>query len=358
MGGDPDRQVERVARRRLGLVEPPAREVERVAGAEHEVVRRVAVLAECRRVALVLERQLEQRLVEEPALLARDLEHEHVVRVVVHGEALRAARRVVRVRLHGVAERLLEQAAEDGERVPAHVERLEDDRRPGLPLGEDARDVHGARERRAPGDVAAVLADGELPAFADEPEGRIPDRGGADEPLDVRFREQVVEAAALVSRHDERALLPVLVEERRGVDRVETARERRLGRSTRRRVVASASASSASASAESESSASPSVVSVSSPSASAVGSSFAARRDGLDLVVVQGRHRFLLVGSVGLTLHPRPASVSVEGMSAVEVRRYGVQARSTDTFGRVLWSCRDQHFVADGPVHNGAPARR
>ncbi len=42
-------------------------------------------------------------------------------------------------------------------------------------------------------------------------------------------------------------------------------------------------------------------------------------------------------------------------MSAVEVRRYGVQARSTDTFGRVLWSCRDQHFVADGPVHNGAP---
>jgi uncharacterized OsmC-like protein len=42
-------------------------------------------------------------------------------------------------------------------------------------------------------------------------------------------------------------------------------------------------------------------------------------------------------------------------MSAVEVRRYGVSARSTDTFGRVLWSCRDQHFVADGPVQNGCP---
>ena len=42
-------------------------------------------------------------------------------------------------------------------------------------------------------------------------------------------------------------------------------------------------------------------------------------------------------------------------MSAVDVRRYGVSARSTDTFGRVLWSCRDQHFVADGPVHNGCP---
>jgi uncharacterized OsmC-like protein len=42
-------------------------------------------------------------------------------------------------------------------------------------------------------------------------------------------------------------------------------------------------------------------------------------------------------------------------VSVVETRRYGVRARSTDTFGRVLWSCRDQHFVADGPVHNGCP---
>ena len=40
-------------------------------------------------------------------------------------------------------------------------------------------------------------------------------------------------------------------------------------------------------------------------------------------------------------------------MSTVETRRYDVRARSTDTFGRVLWSCRDQHFVADGPVQNG-----
>ncbi len=37
------------------------------------------------------------------------------------------------------------------------------------------------------------------------------------------------------------------------------------------------------------------------------------------------------------------------------VRKYEVDARSTDVFGRVLWSCRDQHFVADGPVHNGCP---
>lgn len=42
-------------------------------------------------------------------------------------------------------------------------------------------------------------------------------------------------------------------------------------------------------------------------------------------------------------------------MSTVEARRYDIAARSTDTFGRVLWSCRDQHFVADGPVQNGCP---
>ncbi len=37
------------------------------------------------------------------------------------------------------------------------------------------------------------------------------------------------------------------------------------------------------------------------------------------------------------------------------VRSYEVGARSTDVFGRVLWSCRHQHFVADGPVQNGCP---
>lgn len=42
-------------------------------------------------------------------------------------------------------------------------------------------------------------------------------------------------------------------------------------------------------------------------------------------------------------------------MSTVEPRLYDIAARSTDTFGRVLWSCRDQHFVADGPVQNGCP---
>jgi uncharacterized OsmC-like protein len=41
--------------------------------------------------------------------------------------------------------------------------------------------------------------------------------------------------------------------------------------------------------------------------------------------------------------------------TTADTRRYEVRARSTDTFGRVLWSCREQHYVADGPVHNGCP---
>jgi organic hydroperoxide reductase OsmC/OhrA len=35
--------------------------------------------------------------------------------------------------------------------------------------------------------------------------------------------------------------------------------------------------------------------------------------------------------------------------------RYEVAARSTDVFGRVLCSSRQQHFVVDGPVQNGCP---
>jgi organic hydroperoxide reductase OsmC/OhrA len=42
-------------------------------------------------------------------------------------------------------------------------------------------------------------------------------------------------------------------------------------------------------------------------------------------------------------------------MSGADVRRYAVDARSTDVFGRVLCSARSHHFVVDGPVHNGCP---
>ena len=42
-------------------------------------------------------------------------------------------------------------------------------------------------------------------------------------------------------------------------------------------------------------------------------------------------------------------------MAQTNVRRYSVQAGSTETFGRVLCSARTQHFVVDGPVQNGCP---
>jgi uncharacterized OsmC-like protein len=35
--------------------------------------------------------------------------------------------------------------------------------------------------------------------------------------------------------------------------------------------------------------------------------------------------------------------------------QYEVQARSTETFGRVLCRARNHHFVVDGPVQNGCP---
>jgi uncharacterized OsmC-like protein len=42
-------------------------------------------------------------------------------------------------------------------------------------------------------------------------------------------------------------------------------------------------------------------------------------------------------------------------MASTDVRQYSAQARSTETFGRVLCSARTQHFVVDGPVQNGCP---
>ncbi len=42
-------------------------------------------------------------------------------------------------------------------------------------------------------------------------------------------------------------------------------------------------------------------------------------------------------------------------MTQADVREYEVEARSTDTFGRVLVRSRDQHLVVDGPVQNGCP---
>jgi uncharacterized OsmC-like protein len=42
-------------------------------------------------------------------------------------------------------------------------------------------------------------------------------------------------------------------------------------------------------------------------------------------------------------------------MAQSQIRSYAANARSTDTFGRVLCNARNQYFVVDGPVQNGCP---
>ncbi len=42
-------------------------------------------------------------------------------------------------------------------------------------------------------------------------------------------------------------------------------------------------------------------------------------------------------------------------MAEMDVRKYSVQAWSTETFGRVLSNSRNHHLVVDGPVENGCP---
>ena len=42
-------------------------------------------------------------------------------------------------------------------------------------------------------------------------------------------------------------------------------------------------------------------------------------------------------------------------MTSSDMRHYTAQAESTQTFGRVLCTARNHHFVIDGPVQNGCP---
>ena len=42
-------------------------------------------------------------------------------------------------------------------------------------------------------------------------------------------------------------------------------------------------------------------------------------------------------------------------MNESNVRDYSLHAASTETFGRVLTSARNHHFIVDGPVQNGCP---
>ena len=39
----------------------------------------------------------------------------------------------------------------------------------------------------------------------------------------------------------------------------------------------------------------------------------------------------------------------------MSIRQYAAEAQTTETFGRLMCTARDQHFVIDGPVQNGCP---
>jgi uncharacterized OsmC-like protein len=47
--------------------------------------------------------------------------------------------------------------------------------------------------------------------------------------------------------------------------------------------------------------------------------------------------------------------IVAKSVSSSDVRQYAAEARSTDTFGRVLCNARNHHFVVDGPAQNGCP---
>jgi hypothetical protein len=102
------------------------------------------------------------------------------------------------------------------------VERLEHDRRAAFELLEDPVDVGRPGERRRPpAEVDGVVADLDPLALLDETEGRVADPRRADEPLDIRLREEAVEARRLAARDDERLSLPMLGEELLGRDRLD-----------------------------------------------------------------------------------------------------------------------------------------
>jgi hypothetical protein len=94
------------------------------------------------------------------------------------------------------------------------VQRLQHDGGARLELAQYARDVRRCGERvRSPRQVGRVVLEGNLLARPDETERWIANSTRADEPLDVGLREEVVEAARLVARDDERPPFPPLGEE-------------------------------------------------------------------------------------------------------------------------------------------------
>ena len=157
---------------------PAARNVERVSRPSvMSCDRRGPASPAPARPALVLQRRLDDRLVDAPALVTADLQHEHVVRVVMHGEALRGGRRAgtrspareSRDASQGRGSRARPPAPSDA--APAgRASRPRRARRPPAPR----RDLREAA--RPPGDVLRVVAGRERRAVLDQPESRHPDR--------------------------------------------------------------------------------------------------------------------------------------------------------------------------------------
>ena len=72
------------------------------------------------------------------------------------------------------------------------------------------------------------------------------------------------------------------------------------------------------------------------------------------LLVVGGIAR-MVRGRLQVAPNNSPAPEEPMTASPATVRQYEVRASSAPTFGRVLCSARNHHFVVDGPVQNGCP---
>ena len=97
--------------RRDRLVDQAAREVERVAGPEVELLADRTWIVLSRVVAVAFQSQFDRGAIELPPLRTRKLKHEDVMGIEMGVEALRLRRRQVDVRLEGSAELELERRA-------------------------------------------------------------------------------------------------------------------------------------------------------------------------------------------------------------------------------------------------------
>ena len=134
---DPEGQVQGPFAERGGRVQPPARQVERVTGGQLHVQRGRTVGGRGHLVGppaprLPLQRVDQDRLVYPPPLAPLHLQHEHVVRVVMGGEALVAGRGQVGVDLHRGGQLGGQRPGQVDQRRPQPVQPLEHQRRAGI----------------------------------------------------------------------------------------------------------------------------------------------------------------------------------------------------------------------------------